>query len=371
MRVLHLLSSTGFHGAETMAAELIRHSAAFGIESHVGVFDNGGRGDRQILDAVKPTGTPGVVIPCRGQFDRAAVAAIARHVRDHRIDVVHSHKYKTTFHALLARRRQSFALLATYHNWLRDSFMLKVYAVIDKRLARYCDAAVGVSSVVAAELARYAPAKRVHYIGNGIDTERYFPAPERAAARRQLQLDDSPAIGFVGRLTPQKGVKVLIEAFASLTTSSAQLLIVGDGESRAGLEAAARASPASARIHFLGTRSDTPDIFRALDLFVLPSYVEAFPMVLLEAMATEVPVIGTPVGDVPRIIDIGETGWITPTGDVAALAACLAASLANSLERQRMGRAARATVIARHSADNFAARYSALYQQIVQERAAR
>lgn len=367
MRVLHLLSSTGFHGAETMATELVRHSAPLGVESHVGVFDNGGRGDRQILAATEPVGARGVVIPCLRQFDSGAVRAIADYVREHEIDVVHSHKYKTTFHALLARRRQAFPLLATYHNWLEDSLMLKAYAWIDKRLARYCDAAVGVSSVVAAELGRFAPPARVHYVGNGIDTARFAPG-NRAAARARLGLGDAPVIGFVGRLTAQKGVEVLIDAFGRLTRENAQLLIVGDGERRAALEAAARAAPECARIHFLGTRSDTPELFRAMDLLVLPSFVEAFPMVLLEAMATRMPVIGTPVGDVPRIVDEGITGWITPLGDAPALAARLDAALADPAALAAMGETARATVIAKHSAQAFAQRYVDLYGQITRAR---
>jgi len=362
MRVLHLLSSTGYHGAETMAAELVRHTAPLGIESHVGIFDNGGRGDRQILDATRDLAR-GTVIPCAGQYDGAAVRAIAGYVRDQRIDVVHSHKYKTTFHALLARRKHAFPLLATYHNWLEDSFMLKVYAFIDKRLARFVDANVGVSTVVAAELARYAPAEKVHYIGNGIDTDRFTPG-DRRAARARIGLRDAPVIGFVGRLTPQKGVEVLIAAFHELEDPGAQLLIVGDGESRATLEAAAKAGRHAARITFLGSRKDTPELFRAMDLFVLPSYVEAFPMVLLEAMATGVPVVGTPVGDVPKIIDVGRTGRITPLGDAAALRSVLAASLADPAELVRMGEAARLNVVADHSALAFARNYVNLYEKI-------
>jgi len=367
MRVLHLLSSTGYHGAETMAAELVRHTAPFGVESHIGIFDNGGRGDRQILEATKDLAR-GVVIPCSGQYDGTAVRAIADYVAAQRIDVVHSHKYKTTFHALLARRKRPFPLLATYHNWLEDSFMLKVYAFIDKRLARFVDANVGVSTVVAAELARFAPADKVHYIGNGIDTDRFTPGHSstnnRAAARARIGLGDAPVVGFVGRLTPQKGVETLIAAFHALEVPGAQLLIVGDGESRAALEAAAKAGRNAARITFLGSRKDTPELFRAMDVFVLPSYVEAFPMVLLEAMATGVPVIGTPVGDVPKIIEIGQTGHIMPTGDAQFLRSLLTTTLLDESERLRMGEAARANVVANHSAESFARNYVKLYEKI-------
>jgi len=174
---------------------------------------------------------------------------------------------------------------------------------------------------------------------------------------------DGPVIGFVGRLTPQKGVETLIAAFHALEHEHAQLLIVGDGESRAALEAAAKAGRNAARITFLGSRKDTPELFRAMNLFVLPSYVEAFPMVLLEAMATGVPVVGTPVGDVPKIIS-PEVGWIVPPGDEKALTARLADSLAEPGRLANMGGAARTNVVARHSALAFARNYTRLYERI-------
>jgi glycosyltransferase involved in cell wall biosynthesis len=359
-----LLSSTGFHGAEAMAAELIRHSVDCGVESHVGVFGNAGKGDCQIIDIARPYLTGNMVIPCKSQFDFATVKAIAQYVRDHDIDVVHSHKYKTTFHALLARRRQSFALVSTYHNWLKDSRSLKLYAAIDKLLARFCDAAIGVSAAVSQELAHFVPEKRVFHIENGVDCARFSPPLARADAQRALRLGlgARPVVGFVGRLTAQKGVNDLIDAMGIVQSAiAADVLIVGDGEERVALEQRAAAAAFGDRIRFLGSRSDTPALYGAMDLLVLPSSVEAFPMVLIEAMACEVPVVGTPVGDVPRIIT-PETGWITPQGQPAALARVILQALQDPGDRQSKGKQARERVVKNFSAQRMAQRYFERYE---------
>lgn len=366
MRVLHLLSSTGFHGAETMAAELIRHSKPLGIECHVGVFDNGGCGDRQVLRAVQDEAQSWVV-PGAGRLNSSAIGAIAQYIAHHRIQIVHSHKYKTTFHALCARQRQRFKLLTTYHNWLIETRSLELYAALDKRIARFCDAAIGVSAEVVAELARFVPDAKLGHIGNGVDTRRFAPIVARDVARRAVGLGARPVVGFVGRLSRQKAVGDFLDAVARLRgRMEVDAVIVGDGECRTELETHARRADIADHVHFLGTRADLPELYCAMDLFVLPSRVEASPMALLEAMACGVPVIGTNAGDIPRIVTPGKTGWIIAAGRPIDLAEAIAAALHDPPGLRQMGRDAREAVVRGHSArrmaEKYAARYSALCQ---------
>src|SRR5688572_21437343 len=137
-----------------MTAELVRQLHKLGTTIDIGVFDNSGQGDRRILEVAAPYLHTGVVIPCRGQLDISTVKFLRRYIVDNNIDVVHSHKYKTTFYSLLARRSTKSRLVTTYHNWLEDTLALKVYAALDKQLARYCDATVGVSHPIVDELRR-------------------------------------------------------------------------------------------------------------------------------------------------------------------------------------------------------------------------
>lgn len=352
-----------------MAAELVRQLHELGATVDVAVFDNAGRGDRTILKAAAPYIHDGQVIPCRGRVDPSTVRALRKSIARHHVDLIHSHKFKTTLYSLFARRHLPCRLVSTYHNWLTDTTALQVHAVLDKRLARYCDAAVGVSGPVVQELRRYVPAERVHHIGNGVDTERFRRLLPLAEARRELGLPvDRKLIGFVGRLSAQKGLSTLLRAIAEFPAGLrgvVDLVITGDGEERRALEDEARALGLADRTHFLGTRSDTPTIYSALDVFVLPSEQEAFPMVVLEAMACGLPIVATDVGDTARIVEDGVSGDIVPPRDRKSLQLALIGVLQDPDRARRLGEAARERLVKHFSSEQMAQAYLALYQELL------
>jgi L-malate glycosyltransferase len=368
MRVLQLLSSTGFHGAETMTAELVRQLHAMGVTIDIGVFDNHGNANKEILDVVAPYIQESIVIPCRRQFDWSSVSTLRKYLTVRRPDLIHSHKYKTTFYALLARRHTPCRLVATYHNWLTDTWPLRFYAALDKRLARYCEAVIGVSESVTQELRSHVPAGKVRHIGNGINTEAYRPPMSRDDAKRILGLSGMTLVGFVGRLSADKGISFLLRALANLPTSSAQpvhAVIVGDGEYRSALEAEARTLGLSEQVHFLGNRRDTPLLYAAFDIFVLPSLREGFPMVLLEAMASGLPVIATRVGDVDRIVEHEVSGLVIEPADSAALQRALQTLILMPERAKHMGAASRERVERNFTSAKMAHEYFSMYEQVL------
>lgn len=370
MRVLQLLSSTGFHGAETMAAELVHQLDRLGVSVDVGVLDNSGRGDRTILAATAEHVRAGVVVPCAGQLDWHTLRFLRQHVRAQRISILHSHKYKTTFYALGAKSAGDARVIATYHNWLTDTWPLKVYAALDKGLARFCDAAVGVSRPVTETLKHRLPAEKVLHIGNGVDPEKFKPVVPRAEAKRRLGLPEGPLLGFIGRLTEAKGLTYLLQALQDLPAElrTAQLAIVGDGEYRPALLTEIRDRALADRVHLLGTRRDTPLIYSALDVFVLPSRVEAFPMVVLEAMACGAPVVATTAGDVAHIIVHDACGLTVAPGDAGALAVAITRILADPALAQRFADTGRARVKEKFSSEAMARAYLALYERVLRDR---
>lgn len=348
-----------------MAAELVRQLDRLGVEVDVGVFDNAGRADRTILEAAGGHIRESVVVPCTGQMDWSAVRFLREYVGTRRINVLHSHKYKTTFYGLCARRGGQARLVATYHNWLTDTMPLKLYTALDKCLARFCDAAIGVSAPVVQELKRYAPAGKVFRIGNGVDAEKFRRVAPRAEARRRLGLPDNVLLGFVGRLSEAKGLVYLLRALPLLPQGidDVHVAIVGDGDYRAQLLQEISALGLAGRIHLLGTRRDTPLIYSALDVFVLPSFVEAFPMVLLEAMACGVPVVATAVGDTEHIVHQEVSGLVVPPGDAAALAGAIGRVLADHGLAARFAAAGPPRVQREFSSAAMARAYLALYER--------
>ncbi len=368
MRILHVLSSSGFYGAESMAAELIRQLNRRGLVCHVGVFDNAGRGDRQAIGATQTPADRSLIIECRSQFDGRAVQALADYTREHRIDIVHSHKEKTTFHALFARRRAPFGLLTTHHNWLTDDWKQRLYGMIDKRVSAFCDARVGVSQPVVAELHRHGRRQTVHYIPNGVDPGHFARRNERARARTALGLGDLPVLGFVGRISAMKGLHTLFDAVAQIGFP-VQLLLAGDGDERPALERKAQSLEMADRVKFLGRCADPRVAYEAMDLCVLPSFEEAFPMVLLEAMACGVPVLATRVGDVPVIVEEDVTGWIVPPADVGALRDSIQRLARDEVRLRQAGSLARERVSSTFSSALMAERYASVYERVLETRA--
>lgn len=201
----------------------------------------------------------------------------------------------------------------------------------------------------------------------GVDTERFAPdMAARARVRERFGIrPETLAVGFAGRLVPEKGVHVLIEALASLPGT--HLLVYGTGPERERLERrAARALPG--RATFAGHVASTamPDALRALDLLVLPSlrtsgWVEQFGRVLIEAMACGVPVIGSATGEIPHVI--GDAGVIVPEGDAHALRGALDTLASRELRCALSGRARR-RVLENYTHERIAADTAAFYRRV-------
>ena len=173
----------------------------------------------------------------------------------------------------------------------------------------------------------------------GVDPAAYGRRERRTFGKRVL---------FVGRLDPVKGAPLLIEAFARAAAEhpDASLTVVGDGPSRAQAETMARDLGLADRVAFLGFRSqaEVADLLEEADMLVLPSFAEGVPVVLMEAMASRIPVVASLVAGIPELVEDGVSGHLVPPGDVATLAARIAALMADPDRARAMGLAGRAKV---------------------------
>jgi glycosyltransferase involved in cell wall biosynthesis len=208
-------------------------------------------------------------------------------------------------------------------------------------------------------LRRVLPASRVMLIDNGVPVDGY---PERQGDH------DPPRILYVGLLTPRKGVLDLLAASRLLRERGVahETWLLG-GTPDEGPEAEAevrRGLDGSEKL--LGTRApeEMPAEFAAADVFCLPSWWEAMPLSVLEAMAAGLPVVATDVGDVGRSVADGVTGYVVPVRNPEKLAAALEPLLVDAEQRRRMGAAGRARVVERFSGEVTAANVSALYEEL-------
>ena len=212
------------------------------------------------------------------------------------------------------------------------------------------------------------PAEKVNVIRNGIDCDRFQPDPEAAkSVREELNLPaDTPLVGIVAALRSEKNHTMLVRAAAKVRDEhpNAHWIIVGDGPERPAIEAAAAELNMTDRIHLLGTRSDTPRLVAALDVFTLCSLNEASPVSILEALSCEVPVMATNVGSIGESIVEGVTGHMIESEDTDAMAKSVCGLLADPDRRRKYGKAGRELVLKTGSLQSMVAGYEALATQL-------
>lgn len=284
--------------------------------------------------------------------DTRALFALYRLAREIKPDLIHTHTSKAGFvgraAAWLAR------VPATVHSPHGHIFYgyygeakTHIFIVLERLAARFCNRVTTLTDLGARDHVelRIATADRFATIRPGVDISRFLSrAHRRAPIRAELGVKpDELLVCWVGRLVPIKDCATFVRACAEVVRSKADVrfVIVGDGELRSQLETQAEEQRVPA--HFLGNRSDVPDLMAASDLFVLSSTNEGFGRVLVEAMASGLPIVATAVGGVPEVVEHGRSGLVVPPGDSSAMAdamlqllrddACRAAFRQRGLER--------------------------------------
>lgn len=257
---------------------------------------------------------------------------------------------------------------------LGESATLRRWSPWRRRVILGAERYAALSEEIARELVELGvPRQRVARVHNGVDAARFAPAESSAARRRTRARLGLPPEGrvllFVGRLTPQKRPLDLVRAFARLAPAEpdARLVLCGEGELRAPLERAIAALGLAGQVELRGAVEGVADYYRAADAFALPSAAEGAPNSLLEAMASGLACVATPVGAVPELIEPERSGLLVPVGDEDALAQALRA-LADPGRRARLGAAARARALAELSLEAVALRYAELFRAALAER---
>jgi glycosyltransferase involved in cell wall biosynthesis len=260
-------------------------------------------------------------------------------------DVVHTHGYFADICGLPAARLLGKRALSTCHGFISNDRKLKTYNRLDKYALRLCDIVIAVSDGIKNEL-----------VSSGIKESKVAVIPNAAfssiggdelPARRldkRLSLSIAPddfVVGYLGRLSQEKGVNYLVDAFSLIRNSTDQLklLIVGDGPERKSLEQKVKNSGLENLVVFAGFQEDIENWLPAFDAFVLPSLTEGTPMALLEAMDLGVPVIATEVGGVPKVVTDQENGLLIPPGDHQAISNSLSILINNSELKAHLSKA--------------------------------
>ncbi len=380
MRILHVSTGLNLGGAEMMLLRLLEARSPGDQHQVVSLTDTGavGRKIAALGVEVRALGMRRVPDPGRLLALRGIVAGL-------RPDVVQTWMYHADLLGGLAARlaRRTRVVWGLHNSTLDPAATHRTTRLVVSALARLSrvipDAIVTVSRTAQmVHVQKGYDVRKFVLIPNGFDLDRFRPDPAvRRAVRSELGVgDDQVLIGMVARVSAQKDHGNFIRAAAALARRrpQARFLLCGGSDSRDGPGAvpgnAALAGPIREaglldRFLLVGPRDDVPRILNALDLATLSSsFGEAFPLVLGEAMACGVPCVATDVGDSGFLL--AETGRIAPPRDPEALAAAWESVLALGREgREQLGRAARARIESRFALPQVAARYRALWSQLV------
>jgi len=196
-----------------------------------------------------------------------------------------------------------------------------------------------VSRDLTSHLSRHVDPKKIWTICNGLDTESVYSRLDKPQAKRRLGIaPDCPVIGTAGRLDPVKRLDLFLAAAKQIEqkVANAQFLIAGGGREEDRLKQIAKSLDLQDKVQFLGARDDIYDILRAMDVFVLSSDHEGFPMVLMEALWLGVPIVARKVGGVPEVIHNGESSVLVSSGNPTELAEACLGLLGNETERKNM-----------------------------------
>jgi len=335
-QIAHVLTSLAVGGAERMTQLLAIRQRERGYRVMVVSLETPPGGS--LARGFEQAGIPVVRVPKRPGFDPTLYARLFASFRRESLKVVHTHNALPLIYAAKAARLTEARVVHTKHSPQRAptlGMMLK------RAGAASAHAFIAVSEDTAAFASNVSEvrSRKIRVIPNATDLRKFRrDESDRARVRRQWGgRADTFVIGTVGRMVRVKNHVLLLRAAAPLLAEGALLVLAGDGTERASTEALARKLDVADRVRFLGEVSHVEAVMSGLDVFALSSDTEGLPMVLVEAMGASLPIVGTAVGGVPKVVQQGETGLVVPPGDEAAFTDALRSLRDDRAKAERLG----------------------------------
>ena len=362
-----MVAPAPFGGLESVLRALANGHRGRGHTVRVAAVLSPGEGRHPFTDALEADGVSTSVIRIGDRDYGGERRAVRRLCHAERPDIVHTHGSRPDVVDGGVARGEGIGVVSTCHGFIDSTARGRFYQWLQRLALRRFDAVVAVSGPIAERVraAGVDPGK-VHLVPNVLAAA--ATAIQRADARRRLDLPDTPVIGWVGRLSGEKGPDVALEAFARLGRSDARLVVIGSGPDESALRARAAALGIESSVLWRGVVPDAGALFSAFDAFLLSSRTEGTPIALLEAISAGVPVVATRVGGVPDVID-ESSARLVESGDVGALAASLAEILADPAAARARAERARARVVSAGAVESWLARYESIYRAVVQQNA--
>jgi glycosyltransferase involved in cell wall biosynthesis len=339
LTVAHVIAPGPVGGAESVVKALaIGRRELDGPTVVIALTD--GLAPHAFVEWLRQAEVPTVEVAIRGRRYLSEIRALRDVLRDRRIDLVHAHVYHADFVAYWAARSLGLPVVATRHGETHVDLKNSIYQWMDRRLLRHFDAVICVSRDTQARLLRSGcPPGLLRVIPNGCIPQPTLARPE---ARARLGLPQTAqVVGWVGRLSAEKGPDLIVEAFAQVAAPGAHAVLIGEGQEKESTTQLIERLGLGARIHLAGEHPDAARLFTAFDCLAISSRAEGLPMVMWEAVAAGIPVVSFAVGGIPDALN-DKSAWLVGPADTTALGAAISETLTNRQEaEQRAGQARR------------------------------
>lgn len=349
MRILFVLHSHSYGGAEMHLSELARGLAACGHEVAFA-----GPADSWLAERFRAAGFACYHLPMHGFFDAWSMVKLAWIARHFGADLIHGHLTRGAFYAGIGGRLAGVPAVATAHSTNAGKHFGRAQRIIAVSRA-VADFLVGEG---------YDPA-RVTVVHHGVADPLLVAL--RPVLRAALTLPAGAVLcGIVARLVRAKGHDLAIDALADCP-EPIHLVLIGDDSTPWGraMRERAAARGVAQRVHFLGFREDAPQCMRELEMVLAPSRREALSLTLAEAAAAGLPVVAARVGGIPEVVADGETGLLVPAEDAPALAAAMRRLADDPGLRAQLGAQGRARYLRQFSLETMTEATEAVYRQVL------
>jgi len=367
-----------YGGSGVVATELGIELAALGHEIHFISYSQpfrlNGRDDGIFYHEVPVSNYPLFEFP---PYDLALASRMAEVAEYYSLDLLHVHyAIPHSVSALLARQMlatqgRRLPFVTTLHG--TDITLVgldRSYLPITRHAIQESDGVTSISNYLRDKtMTDFQVTRPIETITNFVNCDVYTPfddPDQKAEARKRLAAPGESILMHLSNFRPVKRVTDVVRIFAQVAREiPAQLVLIGDGPDRSSAEWLAHELGIHARIHFLGKQERVSDLLALADLLLMPSEMESFGLVALEAMACKVPSIATRVGGVPELIEDGVTGLLFPVGDVDAMAAGALSLLTDPPRHHAMREAARKDAQKRFCANLVVPHYVRFYEQVL------
>jgi glycosyltransferase involved in cell wall biosynthesis len=366
IRVLHLRDSPWVDGPGRTILETGSHLDRARVEYHIGVLVAQREGEHPLVDAARQRGISVTPITDRGPLDDQLLGPILALIDGLQIDILHTSEFRSNLIAqLIKRKRPKLRMVATAHGWIANTLRRRVTRFLDKMMFRRFDHVILVSEATRSLVPRWwLSDSRATVLRNALVLKSYgsdiVNKPRRPIDPQQAVLVN------VGRMSPEKGQEMLLQAMHALTPRWPQLRLkfAGIGPLEQHLRAVARTLGLEDRVEFVGYVKDMPRLYADIDLVVQSSFTEGLPNVILEAAYLRVPIVATAVGGTAEVISHRESGWLIQP-KLEQLVDGIAEFLTNPQEFTRMAERAHQGIVQHYSFDVRTDKLTQVYERLM------